>query len=194
MSNYWDFIVLYRHDSLFLDSLSIELFNKINPLKLNGNLNDFYISLEYTRDAFELGYIKDRSENHLRIGLKIPYNGEKINSIFRDLGKGFIKIEHSPELDEIENIKALATQLKNISEENLGKTGKLAHLIHHYLTQNGMDLVKDRKEAINEGRNLLKKYPTLYNQIIMYLGDAYYYIIELYNQLNTANNEQHPRL
>ena len=194
MSNYWDFIVLYRHDSLFLDSLSIELFNKINPLKLNGNLNDFYISVEYTRDAFELGYIKDRSENHLRIGLKIPYNGEKINSIFRDLGKGFIKIEHSPELDEIENIKALATQLKNISEENLGKTGKLAHLIHHYLTQNRMDLVKDRKEAINEGRNLLKKYPTLYNQIIMYLGDAYYYIIELYNQLNTANNEQHPRL
>ena len=157
MSNYWDFIVLYRHDSLFLDSLSIELFNKINPLKLNGNLNDFYISVEYTRDAFELGYIKDRSENHLRIGLKIPYNGEKINSIFRDLGKGFIKIEHSPELDEIENIKALATQLKNISEENLGKTGKLAHLIHHYLTQNRMDLVKDRKEAINEGRNLLKK-------------------------------------
>ena len=81
-------------------------------------------------------------------------------------------IEHSVECSEIEDLKALATRALNISDMKLGKTGRLAHFIHHYGNISRLDETIGNRDTVREGRRLLQPDRDRHNDVLRYLRDA----------------------
>jgi hypothetical protein len=107
----------------------------------NANyLSEFYVSREYPKMA----HPESQDENHLRIGLREPYSPSHLREAFREVEQAVREPEQSPEWNEIEELKALATRAVGISNDRLGEVGKIAHIIHHffnassYVTGEGM--------------------------------------------------------
>jgi hypothetical protein len=118
-----------------------------------------------------------------RVGLRKPYSREDVLEVIRSSVQS--EPERSAEWDEIEDSKALATLSLNTPHELLGNTGRLAHLIHHYLNQSQIQMTG---EAVAEGERLFKQDRARYEKVAGYLRDECLFLAELYAQWSTIGN------
>ena len=73
----WDYVNIYHEELRTLDTIKIDVFNRLNALTNRGNLTDFYIN-RYERRA-------NHPRCRLKIGLKKPYEKKDIYRIIRDI-------------------------------------------------------------------------------------------------------------
>ena len=145
MNGEWDFIVLFHSRNNILEEVRSRLLPRLKKIKTTGNLSNFYISREYPKTYNP----NSREEDHLRIGFKKPYSRSIINKTIGDVSKFMNKIESSPEWHEIEDCKAIGTQIAEISNKRLGEVGKIAHILHHFLNSSSYQDGRGISEGIN---------------------------------------------
>jgi hypothetical protein len=153
-----------------------ELNHRLEKLRDSGDLSSFYVSVY---------------QDHLRVGLRTPYRREQILKNLKSLESewccGVEEPKKSIELDEIEDSKELAGLSLGTSCELIGKTGRLAHLIHHYLNQSQIDRTG---EVVAEGEHLFSVSREKYDKVSEYLQGGLLFIAELYSQWSTIGNRQ----